>query len=107
MSGILYKAIEDIADIEDLSFLQGARRCGHVRWFVTNHYKARTISSSTNNEYFHNQVDITSNPFQYINLMGPHDRHSSQTWESKKEMRVQYFNNYLVERFRYQYYTHP
>ena len=107
MSGIVYKNVGEIADISDLSFLQAIRRCGHIRWFVTNYYKARAISSSTNYEDFHNQIDMTSNPFETINFLEPPNQNRSQMWESEKEIRVQYFNNHLIETYRYQHYSHP
>lgn len=81
-----------MAGIGDMAFVQGMRRCGHIRWFVTNHYKVRTISNSTSYDSFHEQVDPRKNSFLNLSFLEPLDRHNNQAWETEKEVQVQYFN---------------
>lgn len=104
---VLYKTIRDLLELEDINFLMGIMRCGHIRWFVMNNYKTRSISTSTNYDEFHGQVDPNLNPFMNLNYLDLPDPHSTTIWESKKEVWVQYYSNYMIERWNYQYHTHP
>lgn len=111
LTGILYKHVEDIVRIEDADFINALRRCGHTHWFVAHEFIARTLTPNrdgTQMEYneFHLQSNPEQNPFISINFLQPLGNHESEIWESKKEVHVQCFTNYLLERFRHQHYTH-
>lgn len=83
---VLYKTIKNLVDLSSTHFLNGVRRCGHVRWFVMNHYKCRKILPSTNYEEFHQQTDSELNPFMNLNYLELPDPHDDATWESEKEV---------------------
>ena len=88
-SGIFYKSVQHIADIEDLHFYHGVKGCGHVCWFVTNIYKVRLISTNYDDsqpdyEDFHERVNPEQNPFENLNFLSPPDNNPFHQWESEK-----------------------
>ena len=106
---VLYKTIRDLVELDNIDFLNGVRRCGHVRWFVMNHYKERILRTDNNfnYEYFHQQINPKHNPFlhlSYLELPNPQD---TNNWETEKEIWVQYYSNYLIERWNLQCYSCP
>ena len=71
-------------ELDKIDFLNGVRRCGHVRWFVMNHYKARTIGTSTNYAEFHEKIDPNQNPFMNLNYLDLPDPLSTTVLESEQ-----------------------
>jgi len=104
---VLNRTIRDLMEISDIDFLNSVRRCGHVRWFVMNHYKCRRILPSTNYNEFHRQIDPNLNPWRRLQYLDMPDPYDEAAWESEKEVLVQYYNNYLIERWNYLHYSYP
>ena len=109
---VLYKHLKDLIELEDISFLNEIRRCGHTHWFVTQEISARQLVPSNNGtqmEYndFHQQSNPDTNPFEFINFFQPPEDHEDKIWESEKEVTVQYFSTYIIGHFGHRYYTHP
>ena len=109
---VLYKALKDLIELEDIAFLNALRRCGRTQCFISQRISARQLAQSTDGtrmEYndFHQQSDPNANPFEQINFLQLPEDHESKIWESKKEVTVQYFSTYLIGHFRHSYHTHP
>jgi len=106
---VLRKTINDLINLSDVDFLQGVRRCGHVRWFVMNRYKERVIRTSNNSSYedFHQQINPEDNPFLHLNYLELPNPHDINLWETEKEVWVQYYSNYLIEQWNLQNYSWP
>ena len=91
---VLYKHLKDLIELEDISFLNSIKRCGHTHWFVTQVINARQIVPSNDGtqmeyNYFHRQSDPDTNPFELISFLQRPENYEDKIWESEKEVTVQ------------------
>ena len=106
---IMQDLVRDLKNISDEDFMLSTRRCGHVRWFITNKYAARFVQlQDSQYDDFHSQVDTETNPFGPIEYLVPPDNADEDGWEAEHEVIIQYFTTHLIERFGFgQHYSYP